>query len=663
MNSEESSNSGSRNFSSVALYPESLNHSLIPEKLNPHKISKQTYANLPLSQKASTNIKRMSSYQKVRSGNNSQVLKNVPISDLDAHNRPCGLNNANVIQQIQAYKAQMEERGKENCFIENLPQIENMKDVEEMYSKSATLKPSLNLLNTSSNTPHSEYQSGNPNKLSRFATFDTIPSSQEYSDERFGRGLNTPKCKTTRHSSHDSDKDTNEESVSYRSDNLGSQTRYANSSARAENSFERDTEVRGPFWNENSYCTTLDGEDAAGCNTSASLTAKKTDSLQDALEDFALFSSANTSPINKMRIEEVPLSEIKPEKVRSIEEELADFNPEINPCAFDSETINFLIMRENEYCPEPFYLKKKQTQINWTMRAILFDWMMEVCMEFGLKRETYHYAINYVDRYLSAVLNVPKIELQLIGVTALYMAAKVEEIYPPRVASFAKSTDGAYNTEQINAMELKMAKALKWLLTPPTLNTWANWYMNQWDLYVERSEHAQNHPLIQSLNGEMIQFKQSNQKSYARFREMMQMIDCAVLDAQTLQYKPRALIASVMYVLLGKYFNQFNSNQMFEQFPDNDYYLHPSNQFNNLFGNFLLYSFGFELKDILPSIQYVATYVKLPLHVDMPKAVKMSKENILEGHFEEFLAFQTHHIYNLQYIKRRPRSQPKSVEC
>jgi len=46
------------------------------------------------------------------------------------------------------------------------------------------------------------------------------------------------------------------------------------------------------------------------------------------------------------------------------------------------------------------------------MRLILFDWMMEVCEEFMLKRETYYMAINYVDRYLANVdYVIPKMEL------------------------------------------------------------------------------------------------------------------------------------------------------------------------------------------------------------------------------------------------------------
>ena len=35
------------------------------------------------------------------------------------------------------------------------------------------------------------------------------------------------------------------------------------------------------------------------------------------------------------------------------------------------------------------------------MRAILIDWMMEVCSDYLFKRETFHLSVNFVDRYLS----------------------------------------------------------------------------------------------------------------------------------------------------------------------------------------------------------------------------------------------------------------------
>ena len=81
------------------------------------------------------------------------------------------------------------------------------------------------------------------------------------------------------------------------------------------------------------------------------------------------------------------------------------------------------------------------------MRAILLDWMAEVCNEFQIKRDTYYIAVNYIDRYLSIVYNIKKIELQLIGVTALWVSSKIEEIYAPRILDFVKSTDDGYTKE------------------------------------------------------------------------------------------------------------------------------------------------------------------------------------------------------------------------
>ena len=45
------------------------------------------------------------------------------------------------------------------------------------------------------------------------------------------------------------------------------------------------------------------------------------------------------------------------------------------------------------------------------MRAILLDWIMEVSMEFTLKRETFYITVNLVDRYLSATYNISKTDL------------------------------------------------------------------------------------------------------------------------------------------------------------------------------------------------------------------------------------------------------------
>jgi hypothetical protein len=68
----------------------------------------------------------------------------------------------------------------------------------------------------------------------------------------------------------------------------------------------------------------------------------------------------------------------------------------------------------------------KQTQIDYLMRAILLDWMMEVSREFSLGRETLHLALNIVDRFLSQVYDLPRNHLQLLGVAALFITSKLD---------------------------------------------------------------------------------------------------------------------------------------------------------------------------------------------------------------------------------------------
>jgi len=79
---------------------------------------------------------------------------------------------------------------------------------------------------------------------------------------------------------------------------------------------------------------------------------------------------------------------------------------------FGSDNLEYLVMRDTDYAADPNYLTPdKQANITVNMRAILVDWMMEVSEEFGLKRETYHIAINLVDRYLSNSLHIKKRDL------------------------------------------------------------------------------------------------------------------------------------------------------------------------------------------------------------------------------------------------------------
>lgn len=101
------------------------------------------------------------------------------------------------------------------------------------------------------------------------------------------------------------------------------------------------------------------------------------------------------------------------------------------------------------------------------MRAILVDWLVEVHMKFRLVQETLYLCINIIDRYC-AIKAVSRAHLQLVGVTALLIACKYEEIYPPEVRDCVYITDRAYTRQQVLDMEQDILKTLEWRVTVPT---------------------------------------------------------------------------------------------------------------------------------------------------------------------------------------------------
>ena len=75
---------------------------------------------------------------------------------------------------------------------------------------------------------------------------------------------------------------------------------------------------------------------------------------------------------------------------------------------------------------------KKQTEITGKMRAILVDWLVEVHLTFKLVPETLYLTVWLIDKYLEKE-QVTRSALQLLGVTAMLVASKYEEIYAPEV--------------------------------------------------------------------------------------------------------------------------------------------------------------------------------------------------------------------------------------
>ena len=107
-----------------------------------------------------------------------------------------------------------------------------------------------------------------------------------------------------------------------------------------------------------------------------------------------------------------------------------------------------------------------QAEIQWSMRSVLMDWLVQVHNRFTLLPETLFLAVNYVDRFLSCkVVSLGK--LQLVGATALFVAAKYEEINCPSVQEIVYMVDGAYTVDEILKAERFMLSMLHFELGWP----------------------------------------------------------------------------------------------------------------------------------------------------------------------------------------------------
>lgn len=123
----------------------------------------------------------------------------------------------------------------------------------------------------------------------------------------------------------------------------------------------------------------------------------------------------------------------------------------------------------------PVFMEDQQ-YINERMRSILVDWLVEVHLKFKLVPETLYLTVNLIDRYL-AKTEVSRPKLQLVGVTALLIASKYEEIYPPELRDLVYICDRAYSKLEILDMEEIILKKLEYQITIPSAHAFLVRYL------------------------------------------------------------------------------------------------------------------------------------------------------------------------------------------
>jgi G2/mitotic-specific cyclin 3/4 len=115
--------------------------------------------------------------------------------------------------------------------------------------------------------------------------------------------------------------------------------------------------------------------------------------------------------------------------------------------------------------PDKHYMDH-QGELQWSMRSILLEWIVQVHERLSLVPETLFLCVNYIDRFLSCkTISVGK--LQLVGATAIFIAAKYEESSPPSVGDIVHMVDDGYTVDEILKAERFMLSMLQFELGWP----------------------------------------------------------------------------------------------------------------------------------------------------------------------------------------------------
>ena len=227
---------------------------------------------------------------------------------------------------------------------------------------------------------------------------------------------------------------------------------------------------------------------------------------------------------------------------------------------------------------------------------------------------------------------MPRTHLQLLGITCLFIAGKLEEIYPAKVQDLCFLTDGACVEQDIMDMELIILKVLNWKLSPTTLLDWIALFLQQayypdtstsralQDDCSSNQSSRNSTPEKPEQDGDIDGFCEAGpgQQKKSAFDiihqyfpdeilvQMMQLSDLTALDLNTVDYRPQDIAAAILY--------HFSASNIVQK------------------------STGFKVSSIKPAIQHVTRFALAIKGRGFDRQKRFDKV-----HETDWLNIQTHH--------------------
>jgi G2/mitotic-specific cyclin 2 len=192
-----------------------------------------------------------------------------------------------------------------------------------------------------------------------------------------------------------------------------------------------------------------------------------------------------------------------------------DYEDPLMVAEYAAEIFDYLRALEEGSMPAEDYMDH-QEHIEWADRDILNDWLVQVHQRFQLLPETFYLAINIIDRFLSNKI-VQLDKLQLVGITALFIASKYEEVISPHVSNFTYMAKDYQDTEILSAERFILSTLDYDLSYPNPMN------------FLRRISKADNYDIQTRTLGKYL-------------------LEISLLDHRFLKYHPSHISAAAMYM-------------------------------------------------------------------------------------------------------------------
>ncbi|KAI0009095.1 G2/mitotic-specific cyclin-B [Xylariaceae sp. FL0662B] len=213
-------------------------------------------------------------------------------------------------------------------------------------------------------------------------------------------------------------------------------------------------------------------------------------------------------------MDEEPLTHEYPEGVKDLDSE--DRDDPLMVAEYANDIFEYLRDLECNSIPNPQYMSH-QDDLEWKTRGILVDWLIEVHTRFHLLPETLFLAINIIDRFLS--MKVVQLDrVQLVGITAMFIASKYEEVLSPHVSNFKHVADNGFSEAEILSAERFILGTLNYDLSYPNP-------MN----FLRRISKADNYNIHSRTIGKYL-------------------LEISILDHRFMAYRPSHVAAAAMYL-------------------------------------------------------------------------------------------------------------------